>query len=66
MTLENLGIAFREMGQPGRAAACCQEAAAAMRDTGDHKEAVHLEQLAMNAQTRRRPWWRRTSRSAEI
>jgi tetratricopeptide (TPR) repeat protein len=54
-TLDNLGIAYQEMRQPGRAAACWREAAAAMRDTGDHAEAVPLEQLAVNAQAGQRP-----------
>jgi len=45
-TLGNLGRAYQEMRQPGRAAACRQEAAAAMRDVGDHEAAACLEQLA--------------------
>jgi tetratricopeptide (TPR) repeat protein len=65
-TLDNLGLTYREMKQPDRAAACWREAAAAMREVGDHEEAARLEQLAANAQTGQRPWWRRTSRSAEI
>jgi tetratricopeptide (TPR) repeat protein len=64
-TLEYLGGAYREVRQPGRAAACWREAAAAMRDAGDQQEAARLEQLAADAQTGQR-WWRRASRSAEI
>jgi tetratricopeptide (TPR) repeat protein len=65
MTLGGLGNAYGELRQSARAAECWQEAAAAMRDAGDHEEAARLEQLAVNAKSRRR-WWRRTSRPAEI
>ena len=54
-TLDNLGIAYQEMEQPARAAACWREAAAAMRDAGDHEEAAHLDQRAANAQAGPRP-----------
>jgi len=58
--LTNLGIAYKEKRQPDRAAACWREAAAAMRDVGDHEEAARLEQLTENAQSLRRRWWQRT------
>ncbi len=65
-TLANLGTAYQEVRQRGRAARCWREAAAALRDAGDHEEAGQLEQLAADAQARRRRWWRRGSRSAGI
>jgi hypothetical protein len=40
-----------QSSRTSQAAACWGEAAAAMRDAGDHEEAVRLEQLAANAQT---------------
>jgi tetratricopeptide (TPR) repeat protein len=61
--LTNLGVAYQEMRQSDRAAACWQKAAAAMRDVGDREIAVSLEQLAVNAGSRRRRWWQRISRS---
>jgi tetratricopeptide (TPR) repeat protein len=64
-TLTNLGLVHREMRQPGRAAACWREAAAAMRDVGDHEKAARLERMAAKIKAAQRPWWRRTSRSAE-
>jgi tetratricopeptide (TPR) repeat protein len=54
-TGENLAVAGRETGQPGRAAACWREAAAAMREVGELEEAARLEQQAANAQTGQRP-----------
>jgi len=57
-TLTNLGHAYQELRQPDRAAVYWREAAAAIRDAGDHEEAGRLEQLAINAQSRRRRWWR--------
>ena len=60
----NLGSAYAELRQPDRAAECWREAAAAMREVGDHDQTARLEQLAANARARRRCW--RTSRSAEI
>jgi hypothetical protein len=39
------------MRESGRAAACWREAAAAMRDAGDHERAARLEQKAANAQS---------------
>lgn len=50
MALGNLGSAYQEMRQLGRAAECWREAAAAMRDAGDADEAGRLEQLAAHAQ----------------
>ena len=64
--LNNLAVAYWEIGQPGRAAACGREAAAAMREAGALEEAARLEQQVANAQTRQRRWWRRTSRLTEI
>ena len=64
--LNNLGAAYQELRQPDRAATCWREAAAAMRDAGDHEQAGFLEQLATDAQSQRRRWWQRTSRSSEI
>jgi hypothetical protein len=64
-TLNNLGNAYQAMRQSARAVECWREAAAAMRDAGDHEEAARLGQLAANAKLRRR-WWRRSRRSAEI
>jgi hypothetical protein len=49
--LDKLAIAYKTTRQPGRAAACWQEAAEAMRDVDDHEEAVRLEQLAADTQT---------------
>jgi hypothetical protein len=43
--LGNLGLVYHELGQRGRAAECRREAAAAMRDAGDHEQAARLEQL---------------------
>ena len=57
-TLTNLGLAYQGLRQPDRAAMCWQDAAAAMRDAGDQEEAARLEQLAANAQSRRRRWRR--------
>jgi tetratricopeptide (TPR) repeat protein len=57
-TLDNLGNAYQEMGESGRAAACWREAAEAARDVGDHDQAAHLEELAANAQSQRRRWRR--------
>ena len=57
--LTNLGSAYQEKRQPDRAAACWREAAAAIRHAGDHEQAARLEQLAGNAQSRRRRWWQR-------
>jgi tetratricopeptide (TPR) repeat protein len=54
--LTNLGTAYQEKQQPDRAAGCWREAAAAMRAAGDHAQAAGLEQLADNAQSRRRRW----------
>ena len=61
-----LGDVYQVMRQHDGAALCWQEAAAAMRDAGDHEEARRLVQLAAAAQSRRRRWWRRGSRSARI
>ena len=60
-TLGNLGDTYQQMRQPNRAARCWREAAAAMRDAGDHEEAERLERWATGAQVRRRRWWRRGS-----
>ncbi len=57
-TLSNLGNAHLDLRQPDRAAGYWRDAAAAMRNAGDHEEAARLEQLAINAPTRRRRWWR--------
>jgi hypothetical protein len=56
MTLTNLGIAYRSLRQPSRAAECWREAAA-MRDAGDHEEAGRLEQLAAITQPEGRRRW---------
>jgi tetratricopeptide (TPR) repeat protein len=64
--LINLGTAYHGKRQPDRAAACWREAAAAMRDVGDHGEAARLEQLAANAQARRRRWWERAAKLSEL
>ncbi len=53
--LTNLAYAYQDMRQPGRAAACWRDAAAAMRDAGEHEEAARLEQLATNTRTGQRP-----------
>ena len=53
--LDNLGDAYQEMKQPGRATDCWRAAAEAMRDVGDHEEATRLEQQAANAQGGQRP-----------
>jgi hypothetical protein len=42
-------------GQPGRAAACWRDAAAAMGEVGELEEAARLEQQAANAQTGQHP-----------
>jgi hypothetical protein len=60
-TLGNLGYAYRELRQPGRAAECWREAAAAMRDAGDREAAARLEQLTANSRPRRRWGLRRVS-----
>ena len=57
-TLSNLGNAYWDLRQPDRAAGYWRDAAAAMRNAGDQEEAARLEQLAVNAPTRRRRWWR--------
>jgi tetratricopeptide (TPR) repeat protein len=49
-TLDNLGTAYQEMMQSGRAAVCWRDAAAAMRDAGDHEEAALLDQKAASAE----------------
>ena len=64
-TLNTLGIAYQEVRQPDRAAACWREAATAMCDAGDHEEAARLEQLAANAQSQRRRRWRRSNRPSK-
>jgi len=58
-TLTNLGNAYSDLRQPDRAATCWRDAAAAMRDAGDHEAAARLEQQAASARSRRR--WRRGS-----
>ena len=64
--LINLGAAYHGKQQPDRAAACWREAAAAMRNVDDHEEAARLEQLAADAQARRRRWWQRAAKLSEI
>jgi hypothetical protein len=56
MALNNLGEAYRESRQPGRAAECWRRAAAAIRDVGEHNQAVRPELRTTNARSRRR--WR--------
>jgi tetratricopeptide (TPR) repeat protein len=63
--LTNLGLAYQERRQPDRAADCWREAAAALRAAGDHEQAARVEQLAVNAQPRRRRWWQRPRPSSE-
>ncbi len=48
-TLGNLGLAYGQLRQLDRAASCCRESAAALREAGDHAEAERLEQLAAEA-----------------
>jgi tetratricopeptide (TPR) repeat protein len=43
-TLTNLAAVYQKMQQPERAVSYWQEAAAAMRDAGDHAGAARLEQ----------------------
>ena len=58
-SLISLGTAYLGLGKPDRAAGCWQEAAAAAREAGDHEAAARMEQLAANAEARRRRWWQR-------
>ncbi len=64
--LTNLARAYQEMKQPDWAAMCWREAASAKRAAGDHEQAARLEQLAANAQARRRRWWQRATKLSEI
>lgn len=56
--LSNLGDAYQELRLSDRAAVFRQDAAAAMRDAGDHDQVARLEQLAPSAQARRHRWRR--------
>jgi tetratricopeptide (TPR) repeat protein len=56
--LTNLGNAYQELRLSDRAAVSWRDAAAAMRDAGEHKQAARLEQLAASARARRRRWRR--------
>jgi tetratricopeptide (TPR) repeat protein len=58
LALIYLGSAYQALRQPDRAAACWRGAAAAMREAGSGEAAAGLEQLAANAQSRRRRWRR--------
>jgi tetratricopeptide (TPR) repeat protein len=53
-TLDNLGNAYHQMEQPGRATASWRKAAAAMRDAGEHEQAARLDHEAANAQAGQR------------
>jgi hypothetical protein len=52
--LARLGYAYQQLRQPDRATACWQEAAAALRDAGDHDLATGVEQLVANTRPRHR------------
>ena len=56
--LTNLGNAYQELRLSDRAAVSWRDAAAAMRDAGEHKQAARLEQLAASGRARRRRWRR--------
>jgi tetratricopeptide (TPR) repeat protein len=57
-TLSNLGLAYQELQQLDKAAGYWRDAATVMRNAGNDVEAARLEQLAANARSRRRHWWR--------
>ena len=63
-TLSNLANAYWDLGQPDRAAGYWRDAAAAMRNAGDHEEAARLEQLAMKTQLRSRRLWQSLRRGS--
>ena len=54
LTLINFGLVYENLRQRGQAAICWRDAAAAMRDVGDYKEAASLERMIANVSARRR------------
>jgi tetratricopeptide (TPR) repeat protein len=64
--LNGVGIAYSELRRSEEAIASYQqEAAAALRATGDHEQAAGLELLAANTPAQRRRWWQRPWRPPE-
>lgn len=62
--LIHIGRIYEILQQPDQAAACRVDAAAALRDAGDHEQAAHIEQLAPSTQSQPRRRWGLRRRSS--